>query len=375
MTRKRVQKKLAARGFSRRQFLCTAGAASLVAALPESAFSRAAAPSAPAIISAYPLADAQLSICLTDNVHTRPIIDGLVQVDGIDLMVSTAGPPELFWRQLNFAEFDISEMSCSSLVIAISQGDTRFTAIPVFATRSFFHTRTQVRANSGIEKPEDLKGKRVGVPEYQQTAALWTRAALQHEFGVSPLDLDWHMERPPESSHGGATGFKPPAGLKFQYIPQGESIRSMLAAGTLDAAVFGNANIPGVRNLFPDVRAEGARYYKKTGFFPVNHTVVFKREVAEKYPWAMRNVFKAFEAAKALVRRQTRDLSAVYFDLDVIPAAHQKALDLDPYPYGMAANRPLLQALTQYSFEQGLTPRVVDLKDVFHPATMEAPPG
>jgi 4,5-dihydroxyphthalate decarboxylase len=183
------------------------------------------------------------------------------------------------------------------------------------------------------------------------------------------------MERPPESSHGGATGFEPPAGLKFQYIPQGESIRSMLASGKLDASVFGNVNMPGVRNLFRDTAAEGARYYKKTGFFPMNHTVVFKREVAEKYPWAVRNVFKAFEAAKALVRRQTRELSAVYFDLELIPRAQQQALDADPYPYGFAVNRTLLEALTQYSHEQGLTSRVVDLKDVFHPAVMESPPA
>jgi 4,5-dihydroxyphthalate decarboxylase len=374
MTRKPADTNAPGR-FSRRQWLYTAGAASLSAAVPGSAFPKAKAAGAPAILRAYPLADAQISICLTDNLHTRPIIDGRVKVDGVDLVVSTAGPPELFWRQLNFAEFDVSEMSCSSLVIAISHGDTRFVALPVFATRSFFHTRTQVRADSGIEKPEDLKGRRVGVPEYQQTAALWTRGALQHEFGVSPLDLDWYMERPPESSHGGATGFEPPAGLKFQYIPQGESIRSMLASGKLDASVFGNVNMPGVRNLFKDTAAEGARYYKKTGFFPMNHTVVFKREIAEKYPWAVRNVFKAFEAAKALVRRQTRELSAVYFDLELIPRAQQQALDADPYPYGFAVNRTLLEALTQYSHEQGLTPRVVDLKDVFHPAVMESPPA
>jgi 4,5-dihydroxyphthalate decarboxylase len=359
---------------SRRQFLRTAGAASAIAVLPTRRVA-AVPPGAPAIIRAYPLAEAELSICLTDNVHTRPILDGTIAVDGVELLTSTAGPPELFWRQLNFAEFDISEMSCSSLVIAIANGDMRFVAIPVFATRSFFHTRTQVRADSGIQRPEDLKGKRVGVPEYQQTAALWTRAVLQHEFGVSPIDLDWYMERPPESSHGGATGFKPPAGLKFQYIAEGQSIRSMLTAGTLDAAVFGNVNLPGVRNLFPDARAEGARYYKKTGFFPMNHTVVFKREVADRYPWAVRNVYKAFEAAKALVRRQTRELSAIYFDLDLIPSGQQKALDADPYPYGMPANQAILRALTEYSHEQGLTPRVVDLKDVFHPTTMEAPPA
>lgn len=139
-------------------------------------------PGAPAIIRAYPLADAQLSICLTDNLHTRSIVDGLVKPDGVDLMVSTAAPPELFWRQLNFAEFDISGMSCSSLVIAVANGDARFVAIPVFATRSFFHTRTQVRADSGIERPEELRDR--------IQAARWIEIAVHSAGRNHPVQVD-----------------------------------------------------------------------------------------------------------------------------------------------------------------------------------------
>ena len=164
------------------------------------------------------MATLKLTLAVTPNQHTQPIIDGRVKPDGIDLQVSVLGAPEIFYRQLHDAAFDASEMSMSSLLISRSQGDQRFVAIPVFTTRRFFHTLAVVRADAGITKPADLKGKRVGVPEYQMTAALWSRAALQHEFGVLPQDIEWHMERLEVMSHGGAPGFKPPAGVKFSYI-------------------------------------------------------------------------------------------------------------------------------------------------------------
>ena len=155
----------------------------------------------------------QLSIGITNNPRTWPIIDGTVKPDGIDLIPTVLHPSELFWRQLHFSEFAVSEMSCSSFIIAVARGDTRFVGLPIFTTRRFFHTSILVRRKAGIEMPADLKGKRVGVPEYQQTAALWARGVLQHEFGVAPKDMEFWMERTPEMSHGGATGFKAPPGV------------------------------------------------------------------------------------------------------------------------------------------------------------------
>ena len=144
----------------------------------------------------------------------------------------------MFWRQLKFAEFDVSEMSMSSLTIATSQAPTQWVAIPVFTTREFFHLRILVRAASGIEKPADLKGKRVGVPEYQQTAAIWGRGVLQHEFGVHPREMEFFMERTPETSHGGATGFKPPDGVTVHQIPPTTNIGEMMVKGELDATLL-----------------------------------------------------------------------------------------------------------------------------------------
>ena len=180
----------------------------------------------------------ELSIGITSNPRTWPVIGGAVKVEGIELTPSVLHPSELFWRQLRFAEFDVAEMSMSSLMMAKSKGDERFVGIPVFTTRMFFHTRILVRKDAKIDKPADLKGKRVGVPEYQQTAALWIRGAMQHEFGVEPKDMEFWMERPPSKSHGGATGFKAPPGVTVNQVPPDKSLGSMMVSGELDAVMF-----------------------------------------------------------------------------------------------------------------------------------------
>jgi 4,5-dihydroxyphthalate decarboxylase len=354
---------------TRRQWLSTAAGAGALMAAPKL---RAQA------------SKVQLSMCLSDNDRTRPLREGRVKADALDLVVSTAHPSEMFWRELHFAEFDVSEMSCSSLLMAIARGDKRFLALPVFTSRSFFHTGILIRTDRGIQTPADLKGKKVAVPEYQQTSALWSRGTLQHEFGVTPLEIDWYIERTEEMSHASATGFQPPKGLKFQRIPERENIGTMLLDGKIDASLLylnevnlvdrsrvDLRNRTEVRTLFKDPAAEGIRYYKKTGLFPMNHCVVIKREVAEKHPWAVLNVYKAFDEAKNLVRDQGRAAAAVYFDLGLVSPEQRKGLETDPFAYGVKANRKVLEAITQFSFEQGLTPRLLKLDEVFHPATLD----
>ena len=370
---------------SRRKLLYTAGAGSLLAAARPAAIAAAGAQSlSPAVTTSSRPGAVHLSMCVSDNIRTLPLRDGRVKADGIDLAVSTIHPSEMFWRQLRFAEFDVSEMSWSSLLIAISQGDKRWVGLPVFTSRGFPHTGILVRSDRGIERPEDLKGRKVAVPEYQQTSALWSRGVLQHEFGVTAWDMEWYMERTEELSHGGATGFTPPAKLKFHRIEPPANIGTMLLDGTIDASLLylnevnlvdrsrvDLRNRPEIRLLFRDQVAEGARYYKKTGFYPANHCVVFKRETLERYPWAALNVYKAFIAAKEMAHAPGREVASIYFDLDLLPSAQRTVLDVDPYPYGVPANRKMLEALTQFSFEQGLTTRKLTLEDVFHPATLE----
>jgi 4,5-dihydroxyphthalate decarboxylase len=320
----------------------------------------------------------ELSIGLTSNPRTWPVIDGRVAPDGIDLVPTVLHPSELFWRQLRYSEFDVSEMSVSSLLMARSKGDERFVGIPVFTTRRFFHTTTLVRRDAKIDAPADLKGKRVGVPEYQQTAALWSRGVLQHEFGVHPKDMEFWMERPPSRSHGGATGFKPPPGVTVNQIPVEKSIGSMMVAGELDAVIFYlvDPNLidrstidlhhhPDIKPLFPDPRAEGVRFFRKTGLYPINHGMVIKRELAEKHPWALTNILKAFNRANEIAERQRAEHVEYHIETGLVPAEAGKALQTPIISHGIIANRLVLETIAQYSNEQGLTPRVLKLDELF----------
>ncbi|HEX9464415.1 MAG TPA: ABC transporter substrate-binding protein [Alphaproteobacteria bacterium] len=328
----------------------------------------------------------KLSIALSDNPRTRPILAGTVRPDGIDLIPTTLHPSEMFWRQLRFADFDASEMSVSSLLIAVARGDARWVGLPVFTTRRFFHTEILVRRDAGIDTPADLRGKRVGVPEYQQTAALWARGALEHEFGVAPKDMEFWMERTPEHSHGGATGFKPPPGVVVHQIPPEKSIASMMVAGELDATLhyvrrwkqdlvdrstldlFGH---PDIRPLFADPATEGIRYYRKTNLFPINHGMVIRREIADAHPWVALNLFKAFVRAAEIADAERLEHVEYHLKAGLLPADAEKALRTPLLRHGVVANRRVLETAAQYSNEQGLTPRVMRLDEVFGASTLD----
>ena len=323
----------------------------------------------------------QLSIGITNNPRTWPIIDGTVKPDGIDLIPTVLHPSELFWRQLHFAEFAVSEMSCSSFLIAIARGDARFVGLPIFTTRRFFHTSILVRRAAGIERPADLKGKRVGVPEYQQTAALWGRGVLQHEFGVAPKDMEFWMERTPEMSHGGATGFKPPPGVTVNQIPADKSIGAMMLAGELDAVLHylsgrnlvdrsraDLAHNPDFKYLFDDPIAEGVRYYKKTGLLPINHQTVVRRDIFEKEPWVALNLLKAFNRANEIANEQRVEHVADHIAVGLLSGDARTGL----LHHGVKPNRKVIETIAQYSLEQGLTPRLIKVEELYSPSVLDS---
>ena len=322
----------------------------------------------------------QLSIGITSNPRTWPIIDGTVKPDGIDLIPTVLHPSELFWRQLHFAEFAVSEMSCSSFLIVTGQGDTRFVGLPIFTTRRFFHAGILVRRKAGIETPADLKGKRVGVPEYQQTAALWARGVLQHEFGVAPKDMEFWMERTPDRSHGGATGFKPPPGVVVNQIPAEKSIGSMMLAGELDAVLHylsgrnlvdrsraDLANHPDFKYLFPDPIAEGTRYYRKTGLLPINHQTVVRRDVFDKEPWVALNLIKAFNRANDIANAQRVAHVEDHLAAGLLAGDAKTPL----IHHGVKSNRKVIETIAQYSLEQALTPRLIKVDELYAPSALE----
>ena len=325
----------------------------------------------------------ELSLALSDNENTRPLLDGVVSAEGIRLIPTAVHPSEMFWRQLKFGEFDVSEMSMSSLLIATARGPTPWVALPVFTSRAFFQTWARVRADAGIMKPADLRGKRVGVPEYQQTAAIWSRGILQHEFGVHARGIEWFMERNPDKSHGGSTGFSPPEGVRLQYIPTSTDIGEMMVRGELDATLlyFGRRNLVDrsrtdhttdarIRPLF-DNEKEGWRYYTATGIYPINHTVVVRRALLEKHPWLALNLYSAFAAARAEVARGGLALLQPYFATGLVGADTKQVLANDPMAYGIKTSRIVLETIAQYVHEQGLTARRVKIEELFAPSTMD----
>jgi 4,5-dihydroxyphthalate decarboxylase len=326
----------------------------------------------------------RLSIGMPSNPRTWPILDGTVAPDGIDLIPSIIHPSELFWRQLRFGDFDVSEMSFSSLIMAIAGGDDRWVGLPIFTTRRFFHTGMLARRDAGIETPADLKGKRVGVPEYQQTAALWTRGVLQHEFGVAPSDMEFWMERVPTHSHRGATGFEPPPGVTVHQIPAESSIGAMMLSGELEATLhyLVNPNLidrskadlwhhPDIKPVFPDPVAEGVRYYRKTGIYPINHAMVIRREIAEAHPWTVLNLLKAFQASNDIADARRMEHVDYHVKCGLLPAETAEALKAPVTSPGIAANRTVLETAAGYSHEQGLTPRRIKLEEVFAASTLD----
>jgi 4,5-dihydroxyphthalate decarboxylase len=332
----------------------------------------------------------QLSFITAPNERVEPLVHGKVAVEGVELITTYSDPSETFWRQLKFQEFEISEMSLSSYLIAKSRGMDMI-ALPVFPSRRFMHSQLSYHVDSGIQEPGDIVGKRIGVGEYQQTASLWVRGILEHDFGVSQYKVDWYMERSEELSHGGATGFTPPPGISFQRIPEDKSLASMLVANEIDVASVHRAfsrdsNIVDrstrirargadwskVKPLFPDSVAEATRFVKKHGYVPANHAYIIRGDVYRRYPWLAFNLFKAFVAAKQYAMERLRENIPTGLILrDEYYAKSREIFGADPFPYGVKANRKMLQTIIEFSFEQGLTPNKLRLEELFAPSTME----
>jgi 4,5-dihydroxyphthalate decarboxylase len=298
--------------------------------------------------------------------RTQPLIDGRVEPDGVDLTFLPLRPGETFWRMLNHEEFDVSEMSLSSYTILRSEGDTRFIAIPVFPSRVFRHSAVYLRADSKIETPQDLKGKRIGVADYQMTAAVWVRGFLLHEYGVAHEDMSWVLGRPVRT-------IKPPQGIRVEPMPPETTLEDMLERGEIDA--LASVMIPKtlgrtVRRLFRNPREVERAYYEKTRIFPIMHTFVLKSRLYEENPWLAISFYRAFCRARDIAYHWMYDTDALTVSLPWVideVEATRKIFGPQIWDYSIEGSRPTLEALVNHLDEQTLTRRRMTVEELFVP--------
>ncbi|MBM69225.1 MAG: 4,5-dihydroxyphthalate decarboxylase [Haliea sp.] len=326
------------------------------------------------------MSDLPLSIAIGNYDRNRPLIDGNVQIDGVDPVFMTLSPEEMFFRAFRHQEFDVSELSFSSYVLSVSRNTSEYVAIPAFLSRAFRHSCIYIRNDKGIESPGDLKGKRMGIAEYQLTANVWARALLEDEYGVSPSDITWVRGGMEVADRPEKVKLTLPAGVEMEPAPAGKTLSGLLADGEIDGFIgprtlscFDNRH-PNVVRLFPDSRTEAMNYYQKTGIFPIMHVVGVRRTIAEQHPWLPMALQKAFETSKAQALTALADTSATKVTLPFVEEqleAARQTLGENYWSYGYKDNVQTLDTFLDHHYRQGLSERRVKPEELFWPATLE----
>jgi 4,5-dihydroxyphthalate decarboxylase len=313
----------------------------------------------------------RLTLAVGDYDHVRDLALGAVRAEGIELNVLNLPVEEIFFRFTKHREWEVSEMSFAKVVSLLSQDDRGIVPLPVFVSRVFRLSSIYVRPGGPVAKPTDLAGKRVGVPEWAQTAAIYTRGYLAHELGI-PLDsIDWVQAGVGEPGRVEKVALKLPPGIRLRAAPE-RTLNDLLLAGELDAVLSARpppAFAAGrLERLYPDYRPAEEAWFRKTGVFPIMHVVVLRRDAFERDRWVAMSLVKAFEEAKRRSLARLGDITASHAPLawlgDYV-ARLRAVFGDDPFPYGIEANRPTLEAFLQYAFEQGVCHRRLDAEAIF----------
>jgi 4,5-dihydroxyphthalate decarboxylase len=321
-----------------------------------------------------------ITLACEDYDRTRPLKDGIVKAEGIDLNYLVMSVEEIFWRMMKYEEFDVSELSMGAFLTAAARGRRPFIAIPVFPSRTFRHRCIFVNTDSGIERPEDLRGKRMGVPEYSMTAAVWLRGLLQHEYGVLPQEIHWIQAGEEHPGRKDRVDFKMPAGIQLESRPD-TTLNDVIDSGEIDAMMSPRMptcfvdGSPRVRRLFPNYKQAEIDYFRKTGLFPIMHVIVIRRAVYEVHPWMAQTLYKAFCEAKDLCMKELYDTNVLRVSLPWTASEYEETRELmtaDYWPYGLGPNRHNLETLHSYLYEQGLIKQKLDLDELFARETLEA---
>ncbi|MBW8269238.1 ABC transporter substrate-binding protein [Caldovatus aquaticus] len=317
------------------------------------------------------MSEITLSLACVATDRTRPVLDGRVAVPGVRFIGLPGEPEDIFRRALRDRAFEVTELSMGSHIVTTARGDAPYVGVPVFLSRAFRHSAIYVRSDRGIRAPGDLAGRTVGLPEYQQTAALWVRGILREHYGVDTRGIAWRTA-------GERVAIALPDGLDVR--PLGEPLEAALAAGRLDAliaprppACFLERSAP-VDRLFPDYRAAEQAWFKASGFFPIMHCLAVRRDVAERHPWLPVELFRAFARAKALSLAELAMVNVLRVSLPWIAAeaaAQTAFMGGDPWPYGFARNRAEIAAMIRFAVHDGLAARAIEPEALFHPSTLD----
>ena len=321
----------------------------------------------------------KLSIAIGNYDRVRALFDGSVQIDGVEPIFMLLPPEEIFFRAFRTQDFDICELSMSSFTVKTALGDRPYVGVPAFVSRAFRHNSIYVRTDR-IKSPADLKGKRVGLPEYQLTACVWARAILEDDHGVKPSDVIWIRGGIDDPSRLEKITIELPSGVRLENAPEGKTISQMLEAGEIDAFIaprvprLGGKSNPNVGWLFRDPVAAGKDYYRRTGIFPIMHVTGVRRRLVEEHPWLPAAVLKAFEQAKAKCLEELEDTATSKCTLPFVDEQLKAARELmghDFWSYGLASNRKVLETFLRRHHDEGLSPRLVRPEEMFHPSTHE----
>lgn len=320
-----------------------------------------------------------LSVAMGDYDRTRALFDGRVQIDGVDPVYMLLSPEEMFFRAMRSQDFDVTELSLSSYLVKHSKDECPYVAIPVFLSRAFRHTSIYVRKDR-IKRPEDLKGKRVGLPEYQLTANVWARSILQDDYGVRPEDITWVRGGIETPGRPEKIKLELPANVHVEPAPEGTTISELLDRGEIDGFIGPRPpsrqalKNPDIGWLFDDPTAVAKDYYRRTGVFPIMHVVGIRKELAERHAWLPGALLKAFTRSKAAALELLADTSATKVTLPFVEEqlkAARQTMGEDYWSYGVAAARKTLETFVRHHHSQGLSARLVSVDEIFHPSTYE----
>ncbi len=322
----------------------------------------------------------QLSVAVGNYDRVRPMIDGAVQIDGVDPVFMTLPPEEIFFRAFRGQDFDICELSMSSTTVKTAAGNCPYVGVPAFVSRAFRHNSIWVRTDR-IKTPADLKGKRVGLPEYQLTACVWARIMLEDDYGVKPSDVTWVRGGIETAGRPEKITIKLPAGVRMEDAPEGTTISQLLERGEIDAFIaprapsFAGGCPANVGMLFADPIAAGKDYFKRTGIFPIMHITGIRRELVDKHPWLPAAVFKAFSESKAKCLEALEDTAATKVTLPFVEDQLRLAREFmgeDFWSYGLEPNRKVIETFLSFHHKEGLSSRLVKPEELFHPSTHES---